>query len=174
MFGKIKSSLKGFLQAGCFVTLCVVLVSCAAIIILPNIDTPDEAPVARVSVAVQESTPTEIPTATPIPTPTALVSLGVDRTNYTELQWKPFVNGLKGKLISGQGEIDQVKSNGTVIVDIHIGAINQVYLKGLAIDDAAKLSKKQVIHFIGWLVDVDDFMGYLYLDVDATEWYIVD
>jgi len=197
MSGTRKNSFScfGCMQAGCFVMVMVILASCAAIVILPNYGTRDEAPVARVSKATVQPTavvrgtptvvltptvtptagptptPTKIPTATPMPTPTALVSLGVDRTSYTELQWKAFVSDLKGKLISGQGEIDQVYSSGMVMVDIHIGAISRVHLNGLAIDDAAKLSKKQVIHFTGWLVDVDDIMGYLFLDVDVTEWH---
>jgi hypothetical protein len=117
-------------------------------------------------------TGTNLPTATTAPTNTPLPMLGMDLSQFiskydssTDLQKKDFVNNSIGKWVDWSGEIFDVKSDGTIEVNIPGYVLGIVSLKGVSTKEAATLSKGATIHFTGRLTKITEFIGlYIYVD----------
>jgi hypothetical protein len=105
-------------------------------------------------------------TATSVPTPTPRPMLGMDAGQFvakydslTDLQKKDFIGQSTGKWVDWSGEIFDVQSNGTILVNIPETLLSTISLKGVPQETAVSLSKGQTIHFTGRLTDVIDFLG---------------
>jgi hypothetical protein len=110
-----------------------------------------------------EPIPTElrISTAIPTATPSSITMADIEH-NYdklTDLQWKDYLQTLKGVRIPWVGTIDEVHSDGSISLDVGQGLFRLVYLEDLPQETAKTLNKGQVIEFEATIRDVWTFPG---------------
>ncbi|MHA1216429.1 MAG: hypothetical protein ACTSPX_03795 [Candidatus Thorarchaeota archaeon] len=89
----------------------------------------------------------------------------------TDLQKEDWLANLPGKTVDWAGTVLEVKTDGTVIVDIPGTLASSVALEGLPIETAKTIDKNRYIRFTGTIDDIIDFLGlHIYLvDVHITE-----
>ena len=112
-------------------------------------------PVANEKAGVKTST--AIPTATPSSITMADIEHNYDK--LTDLQWKDYVQTLKGVRIHWIGTIDEVHSDGSISLNVGQGLLRLVYLEDLPQETAKTLNKGQVIEFEATIRDVWTFPG---------------
>lgn len=109
---------------------------------------------------------TQAPTSTTAPTPTPKPYLEMDMGQFvshydslTDMQQKEFVGKSVGKWVRWTGEVREVRSNGTILVDIPDTLLSGVILKGVPDDIAIGLVKGQFIKYEGRIEDIGEFLG---------------
>lgn len=103
--------------------------------------------------------------------PTPRPQLGLDMTQFvskydslTDIQKKDFVSESVGKWADWSGEVEEVKTDGTIMVNIPGTMLSLVDLNGVPKETGMKLSKGQKVHFTGRIKNVTEFVGlYIYL-----------
>lgn len=101
--------------------------------------------------------PTPIPTDTPVPITYADIEHNYD--TLTDIQWKSYAEGLKGRRVHWVAEVREVKGDLTTFLDVGQGFLNSCYLEGLSMEEASALSKGDVIEFEATIRKVDRFLG---------------
>jgi hypothetical protein len=116
---------------------------------------------------------TDVPVPTePPPTNIPRPMLGMDLSQFvskydslTDMQKKDFIGQSTGKWVSWTGTINDVKSNGTILVNISDTMLSTVSLEGVSSDVAIKLTKGQSINYEGRLSSIMDLLGlHIYLE----------
>jgi hypothetical protein len=105
------------------------------------------------------------PTGTPRP------ELGMDLSQFvdkydgmTDAQKKDFISQSTGLWVSWSGEISDVKSDGTILVNIPGTLTSFVQLEGIPPEDALKRAKGETIRFTGQINNILDTVGlHIYL-----------
>ncbi|MBN2118752.1 MAG: zinc ribbon domain-containing protein [Anaerolineales bacterium] len=109
-----------------------------------------------------------IAVSSPTPRPMLGMDLGQFVAKYdslTDLQKKDFIGESTGKWVEWSGEVFDVESNGTIMVNVPETLLSMVSLKGVSQAEAANLSKGATIRFTGRIYNVSEVLGlYIYLE----------
>ena len=144
--------------------VCLVCMLCAAF----GTTTPSYKATSTVRAAARQ-TEAARPTNTPIPTSTpAAITYADIQHNFdtlTDIQWKPYEEGLRGTRVHWVAEVREVKGDLTTYLDLGQGLFSSCCLDGLSQEEAASLSKGDVIEFEARIRKVERILGlsvYLY------------
>ena len=144
--------------------VCFVCVLCAAFgTTTPSYKAASTAEAAARQTEAARPTNTAIPTRTPAAITFADIQESYD--TLTDMQWKSYEEGLRGTRVHWIGEVTQVRGDRTVFLDFGTGLLSTCYLEGLSEEEAASLSKGDMIEFEATIRSVDRFLGlsvYLY------------
>lgn len=127
---------------------------------------------AKTANPADASSPNEKPTETYTPAPTELPMLEMDLNQFvskydslTDIQKEDFIGEAVGKWVEWNGEVLEVNSDGTILVNIQETLLSAVSLKGVSEDVAKTLNKGQSVRFTCSIENAIDFMGlHIYLN----------
>jgi hypothetical protein len=105
--------------------------------------------------------------ARPTSTPSAISYADIQHSydTLTDVQWKSYEEGLRGTRVHWTAEVTQVKGDLTAYLDLGQGFFSNCYLYGLSQEEAASLSKGDIIEFEARISKVDRVLGLsVYLD----------
>jgi hypothetical protein len=112
---------------------------------------------ASTAMAAAHQTEAARPTNTPSPITYADIQHSYD--TLTDVQWESYEKGLRGTRIRWAAEVTEVKGDLTTYLDLGQGAFSRCYLNGLSREEAASLSKGDIIEFEATIARVDRILG---------------